>query len=59
MSILVLQSYSWGKELAGCFALTVYLMYCDSQCSVTLPDGAVGWSAVCDSGTTRSYSFAL
>ena len=29
-----------GKT-AGCFALTVFLMSCDSQCSVVLPRGAV------------------
>ena len=35
---------------AGCFALTVLLMSCDSQCSVALPHGAVGWSVICDCG---------
>ena len=35
-----------GEESAGCFALTVFLMSCDMQCSVALPHGAVGWSAV-------------
>ena len=24
------------------------LMYCDCKCSVALPHGAVGWSALCD-----------
>ena len=33
-----------------CFTLTVFLIACDSQCSVALPHGAVGWSAVCDCG---------
>ena len=33
------------KQL-GCFTLTVFLMYGDSQCSVALPHGAVGWSSV-------------
>ena len=37
-----------GEERAGCFALTVFLLSFDSQCSVALPHGAVGWSAVCD-----------
>ena len=37
-----------GKREAGCFALTILLMFCDSQCSVGLPPGAVDWSAVCD-----------
>ena len=36
-----------GEESAGCFALTVFLMSCDIQCSVALPHGAVGRSAVC------------
>ena len=37
------------KERAGCcFALTVFLVSCDTQCSVALLGGAVGWSAVCD-----------
>ena len=31
------------RELAG-------LLSCDSQCSVALPHGAMGWSAVCDCG---------
>ena len=35
-----------GEERAGCFALTVFLMSGDSQCSVALPHGALGWSAV-------------
>ena len=39
-----------GEERAGCFALTVFLMSCYSQCSVALPHSAVGWSAMCDCG---------
>ena len=39
-----------GEERAGCFTLIVFLMSCDSCCSVALPDGAIGWSAVCDYG---------
>ena len=30
------------KRIAG-IILTVFLMSCDSQCSVALPHGAVGW----------------
>ena len=37
-----------GEESVGCFALTIFLMSCESQCSVALPHGAVGWSTVCD-----------
>ena len=36
------------EERAGCFTLTVFLISCDSQCSVAIPPGAVDWSAVCD-----------
>ena len=36
-----------GKR-ASCFALTVSLMSCDSQCSVALPHGAVVWCAEWD-----------
>ena len=38
------------RRRAGCFTLTVFLMSCDSQCSVVLPHGALGWTAVCDCG---------
>ena len=38
-----------GKR-AGCFVLTVFLMSCDSQCSVALPHGAMSWSVMCDCG---------
>ena len=31
---------------AGCFAFIVLKMYCYYKCSVALPLGAVGWSAV-------------
>ena len=37
-----------GVERVGCFALTVFLMSYDSECSLALPRGAVGWCAVCD-----------
>ena len=36
------------EEKAGCFAITFLKMYCYYKCSVALPHGAVGWSAVCD-----------
>ena len=35
-----------GDERAGCFGLTVFLVSCNCQCSVSLPSGAVGWSSV-------------
>ena len=33
-----------------CFATIVLQIYCYYKCSVVLPRGAVGWSAVCDCG---------
>ena len=33
-------------EKAGCFAIIVLQTYCNYKCSVFLPHGAVGWSAV-------------
>ena len=35
----------WKRELVA-----VYLQSCDCKCSVSLPHGVVGWSAVCDCG---------
>ena len=32
----------------GCFAIIVLQIYCYCKCSLTIPHGAVGWSAVCD-----------
>ena len=34
------------EERAGCFACIVFWMYCYCKCSVALPQGAVGFSAV-------------
>ena len=34
-----------GDWRAYCFTLTAFLISCRSQCSVTLPCIAVGWSA--------------
>ena len=38
------------EERVGCFAFVVLRMSCWCKCSVTLPHGAMGWSAVCDCG---------
>ena len=38
-------NYLDKEESAGCLTLIVFLMSCDSQCSVGLPQGVVGWSA--------------
>ena len=35
---------------AGCFAIFVLQMYCYYICSVALPHGALGWSAVYNCG---------
>ena len=45
VSLLVLQSSSRERE-AGCFAFIIVQMNCYYKCSVALPHGAVGWSAV-------------
>ena len=39
------------EEKAGCFAIIVLQMYCYCKCSIALPHGDVGWSAVCDDHT--------
>ena len=41
-----------GEEKAVCFALSVFLMSCNSHCFVVLPRGTLGWSAVCDCGVS-------
>ena len=38
-------------------AFIVLRMACYRKCFVSLPHGAVGWSAVCDCGMSLSYSF--
>ena len=38
------------EEKAGCFAFKVLQVSCYCKCSVALPHGTVGWSAVCDCG---------
>ena len=48
--------YLAGEERAGCFTLIVSLMSCGCLCSLSLPHGAVGWSAVCACGISWPYS---
>ena len=43
-------NYLDEQERACCFALVVFLVSCGCWCSVALPRGAVGWSAVCNYG---------
>ena len=45
----VAMSLLW-EERADCLVLIDFLVPCDCKCSVTLPRGAVGWSAVWDCG---------
>ena len=39
-----------GEETAGYYTLTVFLVYCDSQCYMAFPHGVMGCSAVCNCG---------
>ena len=48
-----------GELRADCFTLTVFLIFCGNHYFVTLPHCVVGWSAVCDCGTSWSYSLAF
>ena len=49
MSIIVLRHLE-EEDKAGCFDSIVLQMYCYYKCSMALPQGAVGWSAVCNCG---------
>ena len=40
------------KLRAGCFAFIVFWVSCYCKCPVAPPHGALGWSAVCDCGTS-------
>ena len=42
------------EERDGCFTLC-----CGCLCGVSLPHGAMGWSAVCDCGISCSCSFTF
>ena len=50
VSILVLHLEE--EEKAVCFVIITLQMYCYYKYSVTVPHGAVGWSAVCDCGNS-------
>ena len=43
-------NYLEEEEKAGCFAIIVLHMHSYYKCSVALPHGATGWSAVCECG---------
>ena len=46
MSILVLQSSWWGREITGCFAYVIFLVSHD--CCVGFSHSDMGLSADCD-----------
>ena len=47
------------EERVGCFFKIIFQMFCDCKCPVTLPRGAVGWSAVCDCSISWLYLFTF
>ena len=51
-SLALTMMYDTGEERAGCFTQFVFLVLMNlcCCCSVTLPDGVVDWSVVCDCG---------
>ena len=53
VSFLVFQSSRWGESV-GCFTFIVFLVSCGCCCSLSLPHGAVVWSAACDCGISWS-----
>ena len=50
---------SFLKRKRELFALLFLQMSCYCKCSVALPHGAMGWSAVCDYGFSGSYSLTF
>ena len=46
-----------GVPSTSALVLIVFLLSCDCKCSVSLPHGVVGWSAVCDCGIFWTLSF--
>ena len=44
------------RELVTLFSLFVLRMHCFCKCSVTVPQGVVVWSIVCNCGISLSYS---
>ena len=56
VSILVLHSFRYGRESWSLYFI-VFLLSCDCKCSVSIPHGVVGWSAVCDCGIFWDLSF--
>ena len=51
VGVLCYSLFCEEEEKAGCFAIIIVpQIHCYYKCSVALPHGAVGWSAVCDCG---------
>ena len=48
-----------GKKVSWLLYFNCLLRSFDSKCSVCLPRGAVGWSAVCDCDVFSSYSLTF
>ena len=50
-----------NRETGSCRIKPVFWVgqACDCWCSVALPHGVVGWSAVCDCGISCSYSLTF
>ena len=46
------------EDKTSCFAIFVLQMSCYSRCSVALPHGVVGWSAVCECSISWSSSLS-
>ena len=43
-------NYIEEEERAGYIAFVVFRMSCYYKCSVTIPQGALGWSVLCECG---------
>ena len=59
LQIFVCRVILIGGKKVDYFTWFVYLMYCDCNCSVDLPHGAMGWTAVCYCGIFQSFSLTL
>ena len=46
------------RDLVGCFTFNAFLQSFCYKCVVTLPHGAMDWSAVCVCGISCSHSHA-
>ena len=58
VSFRVLQSSRWGSE-SWLLYFFFFLILCSCNVFLPLPPGALGWSAVCDCGSSWSYSLTF